>query len=350
MRQYKDALDALRFTEEEQDMLIQQLNQAAQTAQKPKKRRHPRRAILIAAVAAILCSTTAFAVKSNWIQALYPSTDPSQVEPLVQPVENSIHKDGMTFTIEAVLGDRYNVLLVYTLSRDDGQPLTTDTDIVDWLFYDNYSLDGAPDAFTLGSGFMLDDDPSDGTIQFASINYVRDYDTRSQIPLSGHTLQYSSIDVFYETPNPDFEMYGEDARYDTIYIFSSETMLEIPLDYEDTTVHFAAGQTIDKGGIRTQLHDIYLSPISCMIDLTWSFQTDYLAEPYSTSFQLKLRDGSIWEGTSNRLPNGYFDSVQVMKGQTFDDQKNWIFDRIIPIENVSSIIYDGVEIPLQPIE
>lgn len=350
MRQYKDALDALRFTEEEQDMLIQRLNQAAQTAQKPKKRRHPRRAILVAAVAAILCSTTALAVKYNWLQALYPSTDPAQVEPLIQPVENSIHKDGMTFTIDAVLGDRYNVLLVYTLSRDDGQPLTTDTDIVGWLCYDNYSLAGAPDAFTLGSSFMLDDDPSDGTIQFAAISYVHDYDTRNQIPLSGHTLQYSSIDVFYETPNPDFKMYGEEARYDTTYIFSSETALEILLDYEDATVHFSAGQNIDKGGIRTQLHDIYLSPISCMIDLTWSFQTDELPEPYSTSFQLKLKDGSIWDGSANRLPNSTIESTRVMQGQTFHDQKNWVFDRMIPVEDVAAILYDGMEIPLQPID
>lgn len=346
MRRYNEALDALHFTEEEQDMLMQRLKQAAETAQKPQRRRHPRLTILIAAVAAILCSTTAFALKSNWLQTLYPATTPSQVEPFVQPVENSIHKDGMTFTIEAVLGDRYNVLLVYTLSRDDGQPLTTDTDIVDWLCYDNYSLAGCPDAFTLGSGFMLDSDPSDGTIQFASISYVRDFDTRSQIPLSGRTLQFSSIDVFYETPNPAFETNHAQARYDTTFVFSSETDLEIPLDYEDATVHFAGGQTIDKGGVRTQLHDIYLSPISCMIDLTWSFQTNELPEPYSISFQLELKDGSIWSGQDNLLPNGYVDSVQVMKGQTFDDQKNWVFDRIIPVEDVAAIVYDGVEIPL----
>ena len=65
MRQYNDALDALRFTEEEQAMLTKKLEQAAQAAQRPRKRRHPRRVMCIAAAVAILCSTTAFALKKQ---------------------------------------------------------------------------------------------------------------------------------------------------------------------------------------------------------------------------------------------------------------------------------------------
>ena len=41
MRRYNDALDALRFTEEEQEMLIRKLEQAANAAQQPRRRRHP---------------------------------------------------------------------------------------------------------------------------------------------------------------------------------------------------------------------------------------------------------------------------------------------------------------------
>lgn len=263
---------------------------------------------------------------------------------MVQPVENTIRKGGMTFTVEAALGDRYNVLLVYTLSRDDGQPLTMDTDIVDWLCYDNYSIKEAPDAFAVGSGFALDDDPSDGTLQFASVSYAYDFDTRQRIPMAGQTLVYQSFDVFYQTPNPDFVPYGDESKYDTTYVFSSETDLEIPLVYEDTTVCYAAGQVTEKGGIRTEINGIYLSPLGCMLDVVWSFQTDELAEPYSTSFQLKLKDGTVWDGTDNRLSNGYIDAGPVMKTQTIATQKNWVFDRIIPTEDVVAIIYDGVEI------
>ena len=349
MRQYNDALDALRFTEEEQAMLTKKPEQAAQAAQRPRKRRHPRRVMCIAAAVAILCSTTALAVRNNWLNALYPSTDPALVEPMVQTVENSIHKDGMTFTVEAVMGDRYNVLLVYTLSRDDGQPLTTDTNIVDWLCYDNYSIKEAPDAFAVGSGFPLDDDPTDGTLQFASVSYAYDYDTRQRIPVKDLTLVYQSFDVFYETPNPDFVLYGDEAKYNTTYVFSSETDLEIPLIYEDTTVQYAAGQVVERNGIRTEINDIYLSPLGCMLDVVWSFQTDELTEPYSTSFHLKLKDGTIWDGAENRLANGYIDAGPVMKTQTITTQKNWLFDRIIPTEDVQSIIYDGIEIPLERI-
>ena len=64
MREYNEALDALCFTEEEQAMLTKKLEQAAQSAQRPRKRRHPRRVVCIAAAVAILCSTTAFALNS----------------------------------------------------------------------------------------------------------------------------------------------------------------------------------------------------------------------------------------------------------------------------------------------
>lgn len=336
--------DRLNPTEEQKARILRGIRRKAA---QPRCQPPPCRVLCAVVAAAVLCSTTALAVKNNWLNALYPSSDPTLAEPMVQPVENTIRKDGMTFTVEAALGDRYNVLLVYTLTRDDGQPLTTDADIVDWLCYNNYSLKEAPDAFAVGSVFALDDDPSDGTLQFASVSYAYDNDTRQRIPMAGQTLVYQSFDVFYETPNPDFALYGDEAKYDTTYVFSSETDLEIPLVYEDTTVCYAAGQVTEKDGIRTEINGIYLSPLGCMLDMVWSFQTDELTEPYSTSFQLKLRDGTIWDGTDNRLANSCIDAGPVMKTQTISTQKSWIFDRIIPIEDIVAIIYDGVEIPLQ---
>ena len=336
--------DRLNPTEEQKARMLRGIRRKAA---QPRCQPPPCRVLCAVVAAAVLCSTTALAVKNNWLNALYPSSDPTLAEPMVQPVENTIRKDGMTFTVEAALGDRYNVLLVYTLNRDDGQPLTTDADIVDWLCYNNYSLKEAPDAFAVGSVFALDDDPSDGTLQFASVSYAYDNDTRQRIPMAGQTLVYQSFDVFYETPNPDFALYGDEAKYDTTYVFSSESDLEIPLVYEDTTVCYAAGQVTEKDGIRTEINGIYLSPLGCMLDVVWSFQTDELTEPYSTSFQLKLRDGTIWDGTDNRLANSCIDAGPVMKTQTISTQKSWIFDRIIPIEDIVAIIYDGVEIPLQ---
>lgn len=351
MRRYNDALDALRFTEEEQEMLIRKLEQASNAAQQPRRRRHPRRMVCIAAAVAILCSTTALAVKNNWLNALYPSTDPALVEPMVQPVENSIHKDGMTFTVEAVMGDRYNVLLVYTLSRDDGQPLTTESELEYWVCIDNCSLAQYPDAYWGGGGQILDDDPSDGTIQFVSSYYAYTLDPYTPIPLLGESIHFDSIDILYETLNPDFVMYGDQARSISHMFFSCDTDFDVPLNYTDMTTEYAAGQIIQSGALQTQLTQILLSPIGCTIQGQRSLLADTLSEQYQISFQLKLKDGTIWDGSLSRSNNGYLEAGT--SKQYVDRDCNfhcWLFDRIIPTEDVQSIIYDGVEIPLERID
>lgn len=66
--------------------------------------------------------------------------------------------------------------------------------------------------------------------------------------------------------------------------------------------------------------------------------------------KIVIKDGTIWDGSANRLSNGGIESTRVMKGQTFHDQKNWVFDRTIPVEDVAAILYDGMEIPLQQID
>ena len=350
MRQYNDALDALRFSEEEQAMLTKKLERAAQAAQRPRKRRHPRRVMCIAAAVAILCSTTAFALKNNWIHLLYPSTDPTLVEPMVQPVENSIHKDGMTFTVEAMMGDRYNVLLVYTLCRDDGQPLATDSDLEYWVCIDNCSLAQYPDAYWGGGGQILDDDPSDGTIQFVSSYYAYKLDPYTPIPLLGESVHFDSIDILYETPNPDFVMYGEEARSISHSVFSCETDFDVPLQYTDMTIEYAAGQTIQSGDMQTELTQILLSPIGCTIQGQRSLLTDTLSEQYQTSFQLKLKNGAIWDGKLSRSNNGYLEAGTLKQYVDRDCTFNcWLFDRIIPTEDVQAIIFDGVEISLERI-
>jgi len=60
---------------------------------------------------------------SNLLAPLFGMAQTELVEDIGVPVGVSASADGYTITAEAVIGDNYNIAVVYTLSRDDGQPL-----------------------------------------------------------------------------------------------------------------------------------------------------------------------------------------------------------------------------------
>ena len=153
MRQYKDALDALRFTEEEQDMLIQRLNQAAQTAPTPRKRRHPRRIILIAAAAACVLAFTAAAGAVVGFFA-DPESGRTQLAKFFQMSDSDVETDtgfvasgasdtahGVTISLDGIYADDQTVYAIFSAVKDDGTPFVDiqehpNTDFLTFKDYD----------------------------------------------------------------------------------------------------------------------------------------------------------------------------------------------------------------------
>lgn len=118
MREYNDALDALCFTEEEQAMLTKKLEQAAQSAQRPRKRRHPRRVVCIAAAAAMLTASLTPALAAN-VPAVYETIyafSPAIAQRL-KPVNQSCEVDGVRMeVVSAAIQD--NVAEIYLTIQD----------------------------------------------------------------------------------------------------------------------------------------------------------------------------------------------------------------------------------------
>ena len=91
-------------------------------------KRHPmRRMVILVAAAALLTMTvgaelTAGSV-SNLLAPLYGSAQTELVNSVGYPVDASVTVNGYTLTADAVIGDRYNIAVVYTLTREDGQPI-----------------------------------------------------------------------------------------------------------------------------------------------------------------------------------------------------------------------------------
>ena len=132
--EYQESLNSLRFTDEQKEAIARRAAEAArqQTRQaRPAHRRPVRRMALVAAAAVlVLAMGTAGAtgILRSAVEVFSPlfGGAPAQTEIIDQigyPVGASDTDNGVTVTADAVMGDAYNAVIVYTISRDDGTAL-----------------------------------------------------------------------------------------------------------------------------------------------------------------------------------------------------------------------------------
>ena len=88
---------------------------------------------LVAAVLAIILLAIPVSAEvvngyvSNLLAPLFGGAQTEIVDKIGKPIGATVTADGYTLTADAVIGDQYNVAIVYTLSRDDGQPIPEGT-------------------------------------------------------------------------------------------------------------------------------------------------------------------------------------------------------------------------------
>lgn len=112
------------------DDVIQKVNEA-RTAKKPKL--NVRRWAALAACFALIISMalTAEATNgavSNLLAPLFGGAQTEIVDKIGVPIGASTSVNGYTLTVDAIIGDRYSVMIAYTLTRDDGQPVPENID------------------------------------------------------------------------------------------------------------------------------------------------------------------------------------------------------------------------------
>ena len=168
-------------------------------------------------------------------------------------------------------------------------------------------------------------------------------------PWQGKRSGFNPLTCFYETPNPDFVLYGDEAKYDTTFVFSSETDWKFRWTMKMQRFGMRAGKPLKRAVSAPAPYDLPLADqLHDRPDLVVPSGCADRALLHQLPAQAQGRHGL----GRRRQPLGkrLYRRCAVTKTQTFDDQKNWVFDRIIPVEDVQSIIYDGVEIPLQRAE
>ncbi|WP_346705142.1 DUF4179 domain-containing protein [uncultured Agathobaculum sp.] len=345
MRQYKDALDALRFTEEEQAMLIQKLTQAAQTTPKQKKRRHPRKVFCVAAAAACVLAFTAAA---GAVVGFFADPDGGRtrlaeffggsagdVETTTGFVASgaSVTDHGVTISLDGMYADEQTVYAIFSAAKEDGTPFIDLQEYpnTDFLTFKGYevrtegewnSCSGTPES------------ASDMTQFFFQI----EMDMNDIDQWQSKTARFIFSDII------SYMQEGNYAGPDQTLV-KGDWVIEVPLESTDTATYAQAGQVIPYGNLNVTIDSIAFTP--AFYHLEWHFDKEMT---FDDDMNLYL-DGVPDEYDNEYYTEGGSPILTLKDGTTYDlwqigHANSGLLAEVIPLEEMESITIFGQTIPL----
>src|SRR5699024_1506359 len=118
---------------------------------------------------------------SDAFEAAFGTAQTEIIDKIGYPVDASASDAGFTITADAVMGDKYNINIVYTITAEDGRVLDADKMLCQETLDFNQSGMG-------GSSWFVDDVPGDNQVQYicSALLMMKRASAREQ---QRHTLQ-----------------------------------------------------------------------------------------------------------------------------------------------------------------
>ncbi len=343
---YKKEMSELRFTEIQKKALAEA---AASAASGKAKRRRPvfRTALIAAAMAVVLVvGTSAAGILPTPTEVFAPLfggavAQTEVIDKIGRPIGASDSDGGITITAEAIMGDQYNAVIVYTLTRDDGERFLPEGKSLDetHLMMGGYGGASWVKGGAHGSSWFVDEDPEDDRIQLVETASSNVAMTKGTANASFEDLQYWNAET-------------EQAEL----LYPGKWKLRFEVDYEDCSVRLGGGETFSQDGLNFTIDEISVSPIAVRAAYTadeavvWSdAPSGRQSEEDARQSQRYLENVEILltrtDGTVVDL-SGSGGSIAPKDGATVC-AKGQVFDEITPLEEMESIRVGGVtyEIP-----
>ena len=239
------------------------------------------------------------------------------------------------------MGDQYNAVIVYTLTRDDGERFLPEGKGLDATYLTMGGFGGASwvKGGTHGGSWFVDEDPEDNQIQLV--------ETAS-----------SDTSMTKGTATAEFEdlCYWDAETEQSVALYPGHWKFRFEVDYEDCSIRLGGGETFSQGGLSFTIDEISVSPIAVRAAYTadeavvWSdAPSGRQSEEDARQSQRYLENVEILltrtDGTVVDL-SGSGGSIAPKDGATVC-AKGRVFDEIIPLEDMASVTVGGVvyEIP-----
>lgn len=259
---------------------------------------------------------------SNLLAPLFGTTQTEIVDNIGIPVGVSASADGYTLTCDAIIGDRYSVAIVYTLSRDDGQPIPEGVNFGHWT--PDIRAGGSHGAYL--SKVTCEDDPS-------KLYFVMGANNCAPVIGKLTTVSFDKL-----------EMQDEDGN--CTLLANGPWELKFTLRYKDATVKVPVTkrEVTDAGGEQYRIKNILLSPVGLHIDARWYNPISLaVTESICKDFQVSIK---FTDGTTLVLEN-YNKSTNFKTGsKTADYDYTALFDVPVDLDTVQALIICGCEYPV----
>ncbi len=291
-----------------------------------KKRRHLLRRLAAACLAILLIALPVGAeVKngyvSNLLAPLYGGAQTKIVDRIGVPLDASVTVGDYTLKADAVIGDRYNLTIVYSLTHVEGKKLS------EWTRFDGWESHGV----RRNSGFLSHQLSEDGKTM-----YLMEQLTGNQrLFLFKRDFQVDFTDLIIWDPEQAVDHPLQEGHW----------QLRFTIRYEDTTETVWRGKkavTDQNGGVFT-IRKIELSPVGMHMDFDFPacYFDDITKGHEAFQVRLLLKDGTVVTIEDFGMGGG-----GKSNGETWDYNFRTMFDLPIPRENIQSILICDTQFPV----
>ncbi|MCH5352864.1 MAG: DUF4179 domain-containing protein [Acutalibacter sp.] len=261
------------------------------------------------------------------------------LEKVGQPIGVSVEEQGVTVTVRSILRDRHTLTLVLSVQK---QGIEREEFLFDWnrlVINDSRVLEGGSGG--IGYGVRGDD----------TIDYTITWREQEPIPDGKMELILENLTV---KPYAMFGLLGEKHINDT-------WNLEFEAYTEDLSWEIPAGQHTTMDGAEAVLDEIILSPLSLTVKYTAERELGFLEGYEHPDFTITLKDGTrlfnnLWyrekenpeeygSGDTESISGAMLDSEP--EGDHYRHFYTVNFSRLVPLEDVVSLVIEGQEIPLE---
>ena len=293
------------------DQVIQKVNKA-RNVRKPKLQVRRWAAFAACFILILSMALTAEATNgtvSNLLAPLFGGAQTEIVDEIGVPIGASTTVNGYTLTVDAIIGDRYSVMIAYTLTRDDGQPIPEN---INFQHKDIW-------ASGYRTKIVIDEENP-------SVAHFHERQHRNT-PLIGRIVTNSFSNLIIHNGDEEDIIVAEGTWELTFTIRYPDATEELPVKSFNVT---------DDGGKKYKVKEIMLSPLGIHLDMVF-YEPDYTGGIFK-DFSMSL---IMTDGTEMPLPDGGGGGSWTEGDKKADVSYYAEFDIPIPREDIQSIVICG---------